>query len=384
MYLPHMEENDLLRKWRLILGKQADPEHEVGLGEGELGMDGVLDALYDSDRDRGLGSSSPHVNRWLGDIRTYFPASAVQLLQKDALERLGLEEMLLEPELLETIEPDVDLVSTLLSLQSIMPSRTRETARAVVQALVEKLEKQLRNPLREAIKGSLNRAVRNRRPKLQEIDWHATIRANLKHYQRDYKTVIPERLIGHGRRSQKLKHVILLVDQSGSMASSVVYSSIIGSIMASLRSIRTHMVVFDTSVVDLTEKLDDPVDLLFAAQLGGGTHINRALQYAQQLITNPLDTIVVLISDLMEGGPENQMLRTLQQLQQSGLQFYSLLALNDKGAPAFDHKIAGKMAGMGIPSFACTPDQFPDLMASAIRKEAIHQWLGRKGIVAKY
>ena len=376
--------HDLLRKWRLILGKQADPEQSVALGESELGMDGVLDALYDSDRDRGLGSSSPHVNRWLGDIRTYFPAPAVQLLQKDALERLGLEEMLLEPELLETIEPDVDLVSTLLSLQSVMPSRTRETAREVVRALVEKLEKQLRNPLQEAIKGSLSRAVRNRRPRLQEIDWHATIRANLKHYQQDYKTVIPERLIGHGRRSQKLKHVVLLVDQSGSMASSVVYSSIIGSIMASLRSLRTHMVVFDTSVVDLTEKLDDPVDLLFAAQLGGGTHINRALQYAQQLITNPLDTIVVLISDLMEGGPEEQMLRTVQQLQQSGLQFYSLLALNDKGAPAFDHKIAGKMAGMGIPSFACTPDQFPDLMASAIRKEAVHNWLGRKGIVAKY
>jgi len=379
-----MENTNLLRKWRLILGNQSDPEQEVGLDEAELGMDGVLEALYDSDRDRGLGSSSPHVNRWLGDIRTYFPAPAVQLLQKDALERLGLEEMLLEPELLETIEPDVDLVSTLLSLQQVMPSRTRETAREVVRALVEKLEKQLRNPLQEAIKGSLNRAVRNRRPRLQEIDWHATIRANLKHYQHEYKTIIPERLIGHGRRSQKLKHVILLVDQSGSMASSVVYSSIIGSIMASLRSIRTHMVVFDTSVVDLTEKLDDPVDLLFAAQLGGGTHINRALQYAQQLITNPLDTIVVLISDLMEGGPENQMLRTVQQLQQSGLQFYSLLALNDRGAPAFDHKIAAKMAGMGIPSFACTPEHFPDLMASAIRKEAIHNWLGRKGIVTKY
>ncbi|MEN0007096.1 MAG: hypothetical protein AAF798_23300, partial [Bacteroidota bacterium] len=178
-----MNMDEHLQKWRLILGKKADPEAQLPL-QGQLkGMDGVLDALYDSERRGGLGKSSPNVNRWLGDIRTYFPSSVVQLLQKDALERLGLHEMLLEPELLETIEMDVDLVGTILSLNKVLPSKTRETAKAVVRKVVERLEKKLRNPLREAIQGSLARTVRNRRPKLNEIDWNRTIRQNLKHYQ---------------------------------------------------------------------------------------------------------------------------------------------------------------------------------------------------------
>lgn len=378
-----MEKSALLRKWRLILGQASDPDQQVGLNATQTGMDQTLEALYDSDRDRGLGSSSPHVNRWLGDIRTYFPVSTVQMLQKDALDRLGLKKMLLEPELLETITPDVDLVGTLLSLKEVMPNETRETARAVVRQLVKDLEKKLRNPLLTAMHGSLHRASRTRNPKLPDMDWHATIRANLRHYQPEWQTIIPERLIGFGRKTQQLRHVILLVDQSGSMAASMVYSAIMGSIMAGLRSVQTNMVVFDTSVVDLTDKLHDPVDLLFATQLGGGTHINRALQYANQLITKPKDTILVLISDLMEGGPTGQLVQTVGRLTQNGVQMICLLALNDKGAPAFDKEVAAQIAPFDVPSFACTPDQFPDLMAAAIQRTSIRSWLGRMGITVR-
>ena len=198
-------------------------------------MDQVLDALYDSERKGGLGSSSPNVNRWLGDIRKYFPASVVQVMQRDAYEKLGLQQMLLEPELLESVEADINLVATILSLNKIMPSKTKDTARKVVKKVVDELRKKLQNPMREAIQGSLNRAVRNRRPKLNEIDWHRTIRANLRHYQHDLKAIIPEQIIGYGRKGQALKHVILLVDQSGSMATSVVYSGIFGAIMVQVR-----------------------------------------------------------------------------------------------------------------------------------------------------
>ncbi len=383
MYFYHMEER--IRKWRLILGKDADKnnDEQVSLSPEMKGMDDVLEALYDSERKAGLGSSSPNVNRWLGDIRKYFPSSVVQLMQKDALERLNLEQMLLEPELLEAVEPDVNLVGTLLSLMKVLPKKTKSTARAVVQKVVEDLEKRLKNPLRQAIQGAINRSVRNRRPKHNEIDWNKTIRANLKTYQKEFNSIIPEIMIGHGKKGQSLKDVILLVDQSGSMANSMVYAGVFGAVMASLRSVKTHMVVFDTSVVDLTEELDDPVDLLFATQLGGGTDINKALGYAKELIRKPEDTILILISDLYEGGNENAMLKKAASIKSSGVQLITLLALDDQGAPQFDKSVASKFGALDIPAFACSPDQFPSLMAAAIKKESLNDWMAREGIVGK-
>jgi Mg-chelatase subunit ChlD len=372
---PKMEER--LTKWRMILGKQSDPQQTVPVTGEMKGMDETLEALYDSERQAGLGSSSPNVNRWLGDIRKYFPSSVVQVMQKDALERLNLQQMLFEPEMLETIEPDVALVGTLISLKNVIPQKTKETARRVVRKVVEDLEKKLSNPMREAVTGALSRSVRNRRPKMSEINWHATIKANLKHYQHDYKSIIPHQLIGYGRKGQALKKVILLVDQSGSMASSVVYASVFGAVMASLKALKTNMVVFDTAVVDLTKDLEDPVDLLFGVQLGGGTDINKALGYVETLIQTPDDTILVLISDLYEGGNKGDMLKKAMRIKSSGVQFITLLALSNDGAPMYDKGVASNFASMGIPAFACTPDKFPALMAAAINKEDISKW-GKK------
>lgn len=376
-----MEET--LLKWRLILGRQADPTDTISLTTTEKGMDVALDALYNAERKSSLGNSAPRINRWLKDIREYFPTPVVQLLQKDALERLGLKRMLLEPELLETIVPDIDLAATLLSLNHILPEKTKETAREVVRQVVKELEKKLRLPMQQAIQGSLNRAVKNDHPKFNEINWHQTIRKNLKHYQPDYQTIIPERLVGFGRKGQQLKNVILLIDQSGSMSTSVVYAAILGSIMASLRSIRTQLVVFDTNVVDLTEMLHDPVDLLFAAQLGGGTDIDKALAYTQTLLQRPADTILVLISDLFEGGNPVAMMQKTADIKAAGVQFITLLALNDEGAPSYNHEVAAQMALLDIPAFACTPQLFPDLMAAAIHKNDLREWSSRNNISVK-
>lgn len=377
-----MEEQQL-KKWKLILGEKSDPEQQVSLDEVEQGMSDVLDALYDSEKDRGLGASSPNVNRWLGDIRKYFAATSVQLLQKDALDRLGLEEMLMEPELLETIDADVELASTLLSLNKVMPLKTRETARIVVQKVVDELLRKLRSPLQAALRGSLQKASRKLRPKMHEVDWPRTILANLKHYQKEYQSIVPEKLIGYGKRRRQLKHIILLVDQSGSMASSMVYAAVSGAVIASLPSLRTNMVVFDTSVVDLTDHLHDPVELLFATQLGGGTHIDKALQYTQQLIVNPQETILVLISDLMEGGNEQSLMKNITSLKAGGVQIISLLALSDKGTPLYDRSIASKVNALDIPVFGCTPDLFPELMAAAINQEDVRMWASRSGLAVK-
>ncbi len=368
-----------------MLGQQAEEagaEASITLSAQQQGMDRVLDALYDSRRKGGLGSSSPNVSRWLGDIRRYFPTPVVQVMQKDALERLGLQRMLLEPELLEAVTPDVHLVSALLSLGKVLPIQTQATARAVVEKVVKALEERLRYPMLAALRGQLNKAERRRKPRPGDINWLQTLRANLKHYQPELKAVIPEQWIGYGRKANQLCDVILLIDQSGSMAASVVYAGVLSCIMAATRSLRTRVVAFDTSVVDLTEYLSDPVSLLFATQLGGGTDINKALTYARPFVQSPANTIMVLISDLFEGGHREGMLRQIAAIKASGVNFICLLALNDEGAPAFDRDMADALAQWDIPAFACTPDLFPELMAAAINKQDISQWISAKGIEA--
>jgi Mg-chelatase subunit ChlD len=381
-----LDEAARLRRWRLVLGAPAQEACASALAGEDARIDQALTALYDADSPGGLrggsGASSPRVARWLGDIRQYFPASVVQVMQKDAFERLDLKSMLFQPEMLEAVQPDVHLVATLMSLRGIIPAKTRDTARAVVQKVVDALMKKLEEPMRSAVTGALNRAERNRRPRHAEIDWNRTIRANLRHWQEAYRSIIPESLVGYGRKTRRTqREVILCIDQSGSMAASVVYSSIFGAVMASLPAVKTHMVVFDTAVVDLTEQLSDPVEVLFGVQLGGGTDINRAVGYCQSLVREPRNTIMVLISDLYEGGVEKNLLQRASELVQSGVQLITLLALSDEGAPAYDHQLAAKLAALGVPSFACSPDQFPGLMAAAIRREDVSLWAAQRGIV---
>jgi hypothetical protein len=304
-------------------------------------------------------------------------------MQQDALKRLNLTQMLFEKEMLETVEPDVHLVATLMTLSRVIPNKTKDTARQVVRKVVNELMKKLAEPTRQAIVGSLNKSIRNMRPRHNEINWGATIRKNLKHYQPEYKTIIPETRIGYGRKRSSLKDVILCLDQSGSMGSSVVYSGIFGSVMASIPAIKTKMVVFDTAVADLTEELTDPVELLFGVQLGGGTDINAALTYCQQIVTRPSDTIMVLITDLYEGGNVNDMRRRFTELVAAGVQLVVLLALNDSGAPSYDHRNAQFLADMGVPVFACTPDKFPSLMAAALTRQDLNLWVAREDLIVK-
>lgn len=381
------DQRDRLTRWRLVLGGDAAD----GIGEAaslsadDLRRDEALRQLYDGERRGGLGASAPRVARWLGDIRGYFPSSVVQVMQADAMDRLGLTQLLLEPELLEAVQPDINLVSTLVGLGRVIPERSKATARAVVRTVTDQLEERLRAETVQAVTGALNRAARTRRPRQSDIDWNRTIAANLKHYQPDHRTVIPERLVGHARRAQRVeRHIILCIDQSGSMAESVVYSSVFGAVLASLRSVSTRLVVFDTQVVDLTEELDDPVDVLFGVQLGGGTDINQALAYCESLITQPNETILVLISDLYEGGIAEEMLRRAASITGGGATMIALLALSDSGRPSYDADHAAALAAVGVPTFACTPDQFPDLMATAIERRDIAAWAAANDIVTTH
>ncbi len=371
-------------RWRMLLGEASAEDLDTSLTREEQKMDAALAALYDAAaeeamglprRSGGLGSSAPRVARWLGDIRMYFPTSVVQVMQRDAIERLHLTSMLLEPELLDSIQPDVHLVSSLVSLSHVMPDSTKRTARVVVGQVVAEIERRIANKTRAAVTGAVSRASRTRRPLPRDIDWNSTIRRNLDHYLPEQRTIVPERLVGYGRGANAVvKEVVVAIDQSGSMAESVVYAAVFGATLASIRSIKTSVVAFDTEIADLTDKLSDPVDVLFGCQLGGGTDINRALAYCQQLITRPGESILVLISDLYEGGIAEEMLRRVAELLRAGVTVVVLLALSDSGAPAYDHEHAAALAALGVPAFACTPDLFPDLLAVAVSKGDIGQW----------
>ena len=375
-----MTPTEYLNRWRLILGNDAEASCGGGLDAAEIRMDKALAALYDNpgeggSRSGGLGASAPKVSAWLGDIREYFPQSVVQIMQKDAVERLNLTALLTEKEMLENITPDVHLVATLMSLSRVIPEKNKALARQIVQKVVDELMQKLQAPTQQAILGALNRATRTRNPRFREIDWHRTIQKNLKNYQPEYQSIIPEVRIGYGRKRKAVRDLILCLDQSGSMGTSVIYSGIFGAVLASLPALRTRMVVFDTAVVDLSDQISDPVELLFGVQLGGGTDIDRALAYCQSQITRPTDTTLVLVTDLEEGGNAQRMRKRMAELVASGVQFIVLLALNDDGAPYYDKSHAEYLASLGVPAFACTPDHFPNLMAAALNKQDLSLWV---------
>ena len=367
------------RRWRMLLG--SGPEGAAdGLSTQDAAMDAALAALYDhrpEDRGRrggGLGGSAPRVARWLGDIRRYFPSRVVQVMQADAIDQLGLKQLLLEPEMLEAVEADVHLVATLASLGRIMPQKAKASAREVVGRVVRQVEERLADRVQQAVRGALNRASRTTHPRLNDINWSRTIAANLGNYLPELKTVVPERLIGYGRRQTGFqREIVLVVDQSGSMAASVVYASIFAAVLASIKTVKTHLVVYDTAVADLTEQLNDPVEVIFGTQLGGGTDTSRALAYCEQLVQRPRDTVMVLISDLYDSQPK-QMLRRITQFQQQGVTVVALLALDDNGTPSYHHEVASTLATMDVPAFACTPDAFPEMIALAISKGDLAGW----------
>ena len=369
-----MEENlsqaEVVRRWKMLLniaGNQAGEGEEEQLGEEEKALTNVLGELYHKGKGQaGFAKSQPKLHRWLGDIRTYFPTSVVRMMQRDAIEQHGIEELLLEPEILENISPDVHLLATLISLQKALPDRVKDSARQVVEKLVKELEEKFRPLMLKAVKGRIQRSIRQRKPAPSHIDWNRVIRANLKNYQPEYKTIIPEKWYGFGHKQKGLKHLVLLVDQSASMSESVVYASIYSSVLAGIQTIKTHLILFDTSVVDMTDQLQDSVEVLFSTQLGGGTNIYKALKYAQQLVEKPRDTYFFLISDMDEGGDEQRMLQTLKDLKYQGVNIQILLNLSDEGKPYYSKRVAQKVANLNIPAFACTPDRFPDLVAEGL------------------
>jgi Mg-chelatase subunit ChlD len=395
------EQRKQLLRWRLVLGQRAQkcqcgakggPEcscagpsmdlgdlASAGMGgqgsgspdEDIFGIDGSLEMIY-GERGAGLEGSNVNIPRWLGDVRRYFPQDVVAMVQKDAIERKGLKELLFEPETLPMLEKNVDLVATIISLQNMIPEQTKETARQVVREIADQIKKKLENEIRRAVIGAISRNTHSPLPVFRNIDWKRTIGRNLKNYSSEMQRIIPDRFYFWANEKKFREwQVIICVDQSGSMASSVVYSSIMAAIFASLSVLRTNLVFFDTQIVDMTEQLQDPVDILFGTQLGGGTDIARAVTYCAQQVVQPEKTIFLLITDLYEGGNRNVLLQQLGALVESKVHALCLLALDDTGRASYDHDLAQRVANLGIPAFACTPSKLIGIMENILQGKEV-------------
>jgi hypothetical protein len=375
-------DKDALLRWRLALGPTAEkvsPQFSLdalrSLAAGldidptSVGdLDQALSFVYE-ERQAGLGASRPYIPRWLASLREFFHHDVVAMVQKDAIEKKGLTQLLFQPETLPFLEKNVELVATLLSARGLIPDQAREAARQVVREVVEEVRKKLEIQVRTAILGAVRRDRESPLRVARNIDWKRTIRSNLKGWDQERRRLVPDRF--HFWANQRKRHewdVAILVDQSGSMAESVVYGSIMAAIFASIDVLRTRLLFFDTEIVDVTHLLDDPVEVLFTTQLGGGTDIHRAVAYAQEhFIERPEKTLLLLISDLYEGGDQPALVARMRQLVDSRVKVVCLLALADSGRPSYDHGTAAQLGELGVPCFGCTPKLLPAVIERVMK-----------------
>ena len=387
-----MQNHELRRRWRLILGHYGECGSTHDGGDGDGGGDGpaspeltdtdrqrdqTLDYLYSREysgrqeldgRQGGREASRLTAPRWLSQVRELFPRATAETLQRQALERYGLDELLTDPEVLERATPSLDLVRTLISCRSLLPAAAMGAARRIIRRVVHDLEEKLAQQVCNAILGSRRRGVHGGRPNLANLDWQTTLRRNLKNYDSDYDTLVLQRLYFLQRQQRKLRwDIIVLVDQSGSMLDSVIHSAVLAAIFTGLQTLRTRLVLFDTQVVDISDRVGDPVEVLLGVQLGGGTDIARALDYAAGRVENPRRTLVVLITDFYEGGNPKRLVATARALHESGVRLLGLAALDERAEPDYDHQMAQKLANHGMEIGAMTPDQLADWVGRAIQ-----------------
>jgi len=298
-----MDYKEDIKHWRLILGKDTEEEFSSmdseaipSFTEEDWLMDKALDAIYNptgqfmGGDSVGRGPSNPQISRWLGDVRTLFDKELVKIIQTDAMERCGLKQLLFEPEILDQVEPNINLASTIMLLKEQIPQKSKESVRNFIKKIVEEINKLLESDIRRAVRAALNKKQHSSIPSASSLDFKTTIRRGIKNYNRELKKIVPEHYYFFERASVNPTSkftVILDIDQSGSMGESVIYSSVMACILASIASLKTCVVAFDTEIVDLTEKSDDPVDLLYGFQLGGGTNINKSIKYCTKYIENP-------------------------------------------------------------------------------------------------
>ncbi|MCI0359867.1 MAG: VWA domain-containing protein [Planctomycetaceae bacterium] len=369
-----------LARWRLVLGKSAEECGVSCAGDADCErieqLVGFLFQPGDSQggpsgrggRQGGGGGSELTVPDWVDAVTELFPRQAKEVLERELVHRRGIGELLEKPELLEKIEPNKELVKTLLTHKDLLNPKTRVLARKIIDQVVQELKDKLRIQVEKAITGAIRRDKHSPRRVFRNLDLKTTIRRNLRHYDRDLDKLLVDRLYFYAaERKKRPWHIIVAVDQSGSMLDSAIFSAVMASIFAELSAVRTSLVLFDTQVVDLSDKVGEPVDVLLSIQLGGGTDITQAMQYSQTLVRIPARTILVLITDFFEGRDERDLVRQTRTMAESGIRLVGLGALGYDARPQYNKTTAGKLRKVGMDILVCTPEKLAECMAQIIR-----------------
>jgi Mg-chelatase subunit ChlD len=358
-----------LTRWRLVLGKSAEKAGiSIAGGDGDgQAMDEALSFLYES-KQGGKGTSTMSVPRWIDAVSELFPRSAKEVMERELIARRGITELLDQPDLLEKIEPNVEMVKTLLTHKDLLNPKARILARKIIDQVVEELKKKLILQVQQAITGALRRDRHSPRRVYRNLDVKTTLRRNLKNWDDERALLLVDRVFYFAaEKSKRPWHVICCVDQSGSMLESAIFSAVMASIFAELPSMKTSLVLFDTQVVDLTDQVGSPVDVLLKVQLGGGTDITKALHYCTELVREPQRTILVLITDFYEGRDERDMIRAVSELADAGVRMVGLGALGYDARPQYNKSAAAKCRKVGMDVLVCTPEKLAECMAAIIK-----------------
>lgn len=365
-------------RWRLVLGRYAEGHLPAPQDPDGSRYEAALDYLYgreytgrggraDDGPDLSPGSldpSMPSIVDWLGEVRELFPRETVETIERHALDRYGLTELVSDPEVLARIEPSEALLKTLLSLKGHLDPAVLSEVRRIVRAVVDDLRRRLEIEIRRALTGRLSQHRHSPHAVTANFDPRGTIRANLRHWDAGSRRLVVERPLFFQRNTRRVPwEVVLLVDQSGSMVGSVIHSAVMAGILAGLPAYRLRLVVFDTGVVDLTDLAGDPVELLMAVQLGGGTDIAQAVTYAEQVVENPDRAVVVLISDFCEGGPPSRLVAAVRRLVEARMTTIGLASLDGTAHPSYDKQMAQALADVGMPVAALTPGRLAEWLA---------------------
>jgi Mg-chelatase subunit ChlD len=368
-----------LRRWRLMLGRYAtQPLSSAQFQASDWKLDQALEYLYGREYEgRGLtrpgggaGSLDPSQLRaidWLNQSRKLFPKEVFERMQTQAIERYQLHDLLTDPAALRSLDASPGLARALLSMRGRLSGEMRDAMREIIQKTVDDITQRLKSDFVNALVGRRNRQRRSEVKNAQNFDARATILANLKNFDAERGQLVIRRPLFNTRVKRNLPwDVMLCVDQSGSMMDSVIYSAVIAGIMSALPAVRVKLVVFDTSVVDLTHLAHDPVEVLLTVQLGGGTDIGRAVHYCESLITNPQRTVFALISDFEEGAMPGPLLAAVQRMAQARVKLLGLAALDESANPVFDRQMAQRLANKGMHVAALTPTHFAQWLAEVM------------------
>jgi Mg-chelatase subunit ChlD len=364
------EDQPWVSRWRLVLGRGAE-QAGIRASDGQAAAaQAAIDFVFDSDDERGAGrgDSTLTVPTWIDAVSELFPRQAKEVLERELISRRGVSELLDHPELLEKIEPNVELVKTLLTHKDLLDPRARVLARKIIDQVVQQLKKKLEIRVEQAIVGALRKDRHSPRKVFRNLDLKTTLRKNLHNWDEERRRLLVDELFYFAaERNKRPWHIIVVVDQSGSMLDSAIFSAVMASIFAELPSVRTSLVLFDTNVVDLSDQVGSPVDVLLKVQLGGGTDITQALQYASGLIGMPSRSIVVLITDFFEGRDEKDLVDQVRVLADAGVRMIGLGALGYDARPEYNKSTAGKCRKVGMDILVCTPERLADAMAEIIR-----------------